>query len=109
MQHLGEICMAQRSRGKDKQDKRQAKARKEIQKRSFWRRFFSSFLSLLKEKRPPEAKEDGLLERGISFDNPSVALRATPQLRFAAQPSVRTGPPLHKGGFGMYSTTEKRY
>ena len=51
MQHLGEICMAQRSRGKDKQDKRQAKARKEIQKRSFWRRFFSSFLSLLKEKR----------------------------------------------------------
>ena len=55
MQDLGEICMAQRSRGKDKQDKRQAKARKEIQKRSFWRRFFSSFLSLLKEKRPPEA------------------------------------------------------
>ena len=118
MQHLGEICMAQRSRGKDKQGKRQTKARKEIQKRSFWRRFFSSFLSLLKEKRPPEAKEDGLLERGISFDNPSVALRATPQLRFAAQPSVHpkgtcfaasTGPPLHKGGFGMYSTTEKRY
>ena len=59
MQHLGEICMAQRSRGKDKQDKRQAKARKEIQKRSFWRRFFSSFLSLLKEKRPPEAKKRG--------------------------------------------------
>ena len=56
MQHLGEICMAQRSRGKDKQDKRQAKARKEIQKRSFWRRFFSSFLSLLKEKRPSETK-----------------------------------------------------
>ena len=57
MQHLGEICMAQRLRGKDKQDKRQAKARKEIQKRSFWRRFFSSFLSLLKEKRPPEANK----------------------------------------------------
>ena len=55
MRHLGEICMAQRSRGKDKQDKRQAKARKEIQKRSFWRRFFSSFLSLLKEKRPRSA------------------------------------------------------
>ncbi len=55
MQHLGEICMTQRLRGKDKQDKRQAKARKEIQKRSFWRRFFSSFLSLLKEKRPRSA------------------------------------------------------
>jgi len=37
------------------QDKLQVKPRKEIQKRSFWRRFFSSFLSLLKEKRPPEA------------------------------------------------------
>ena len=64
------------------------------------------------EKRPPDAKEDGLPERGIplyALGNPSVALRATPQLRFAAQPSVRTGPPLHKGGFGMYSTTEKRY
>ena len=38
------------------QDKLQVKPRKEIQKRSFWRRFFPSFLSLLKEKRPPEAK-----------------------------------------------------
>ena len=35
------------------------------------------------------------------YGNPSVALRATPQLRFAAQPSVSTGPPLHKGGFGI--------
>ena len=42
---------------KNKQDKRQVKPRKEIQKRSFWRRFFSSFLSLLKEKRPPEANK----------------------------------------------------
>ena len=56
MQHLGEVCMAQRSRGLFWQDKYHAKPRKEIQKRSFWRRFFSSFLSLLKEKRPPEAK-----------------------------------------------------
>ena len=55
MQHLGEVCMAQRSRGLFWQDKYHAKTRKEIQKRSFWRRFFSSFLSLLKEKRPPEA------------------------------------------------------
>ena len=55
MQHLGEICMAQRSRGKNKHNKNHVKPRKEIQKRSFWRRFFSSFLSLLKEKRPPEA------------------------------------------------------
>ena len=31
MQHLGEICMAQRSRGKDKQGKRQAKARRDFQ------------------------------------------------------------------------------
>ena len=55
MQDLGEICTAQRSRGKSKQNKNHVKPRKEIQKRSFWRRFFSSFLSLLKEKRPPEA------------------------------------------------------
>ena len=55
MQYLDEICMAQRSRGKSKQNKNHVKPRKEIQKRSFWRRFFSSFLSLLKEKRPPEA------------------------------------------------------
>ena len=40
-----------------KRDERQMKPRKEIQKRSFWRRFFSSFLSLLKEKRPPEANK----------------------------------------------------
>ena len=43
--------------------------------------------------------------------SPSVAAKAvTPQLRFAAQPSVHpkgtcfaasTGPPLHKGGFGI--------
>ncbi len=57
MQYLGEIYAAQRSRGKSKQDKQRVKPRKEIQKRSFWRRFFSSFLSLLKEKRPPEAKK----------------------------------------------------
>ena len=57
MQYLGEIYAAQRSRGENKQDKQQVKPRKEIQKRSFWRRFFSSFLSLLKEKRPPEAKK----------------------------------------------------
>ena len=56
MQYLGEICAAQRSRGLFWQDKNHVKPRKEIQKRSFWRRFFSSFLSLLKEKRPPEAK-----------------------------------------------------
>ena len=56
MQHLGEICTEQRSCGKSKQNKNHVKPRKEIQKRSFWRRFFSSFLSLLKEKRPPEAK-----------------------------------------------------
>ena len=94
MQHLGEICMTQRLRGKDKQDKRQAKARKEIQKRSFWRRFFSSFLSLLKEKRPPEARAD----------NPSVTAfgrDTSAPLRYA-QPSVSTGPPLHKEGCGMH-------
>ena len=59
MQHLGEVCMAQCSRGLFLQDKNHVKPRKEIQKRSFWRRFFSSFLSLLKEKRPPEAKKRG--------------------------------------------------
>ena len=55
MQHLGGVYAARRSRGLFWQDKYHAKPRKEIQKRSFWRRFFSSFLSLLKEKRPPEA------------------------------------------------------
>ena len=64
MQHLGEVCMAQRSRGRDIQDTRRVKARREIQKRSFWRRFFSSFLSLLKEKRPPEAKRESSPRRG---------------------------------------------
>ena len=59
MQHLGEVYAAQSSRGLFQQDKQQVKPRKEIQKRSFWRRFFSSFLSLLKEKRPPEAKKRG--------------------------------------------------
>jgi len=63
MQYLGEICTAWRSRVKSKQDEQQVKARKEIQKRSFWRRFFSSFLSLLKEKRPPEAKKNGFPRR----------------------------------------------
>ena len=60
VQHSGEIYAAQRSRGKSKQDKQQVKPCKEIQKRSFWRRFFSSFLSLLKEKRPSETKGNGL-------------------------------------------------
>ena len=58
MQYLGEICTAQCSRGLFLQDKNHVKPRKEIQKRSFWRRFFSSFLSLLKEKRPSETKEE---------------------------------------------------
>ena len=49
------------------QDKLQVKPRKEIQKRSFWRRFFSSFLSLLKEKRPSETKERGDPRRGAVF------------------------------------------
>ena len=48
-----------------KQDKQQVKPRKEIQKRSFWRRFFSSFLSLLKEKRPPEAIKGNGLPRPV--------------------------------------------
>ena len=67
MQHLGEISEAQRSRGKSKQDKQEVKARKEIQKRSFWRRFFSSFLSLLKEKRPSETKGKSDPRRGAEF------------------------------------------
>ena len=40
MQHLGEICMAQRSRDKDKQDKRRVKARKGFSNRRFERRFW---------------------------------------------------------------------
>ena len=67
MQYLDEICMAQRSRGKSKQNKNHVKPRKEIQKRSFWRRFFSSFLSLLKEKRPSETKEERDPRRGAEY------------------------------------------
>ena len=52
---------------------------------------------------PPALRATSLAEGGKDggYDNPSVALRATPQLCFAAQPSVSTGPPLHKGGFGI--------
>ena len=67
MQYLGEICTAWRSRVRDIQDTRRVKARKEIQERSFWRRFFSSFLSLLKEKRPPEAKRESSPRRGAEW------------------------------------------
>ena len=65
MQYLGEICAAQCSRGLFLQDKNHVKPRKEIQKRSFWRRFFSSFLSLLKEKRPPEANKESDPRRSV--------------------------------------------
>ena len=40
MQHLGEVCTAQRSRGKSEQDKRQVKARKGFSNRRFERRFW---------------------------------------------------------------------
>ncbi len=89
MQHLGEICMAQRSRGKDKQDKRQAKARKEIQKRSFWRRFFSSFLSLLKEKRPPEANKESDPRRGA--EHPFLSGKKVPRRRQKKGKSLSLG------------------
>ena len=77
MQYLGEIYAAQRSRGENKQDKRQVKPRKEIQKRSFWRRFFSSFLSLLKEKRPPEANKESDPRRSAELP-PSPRKESTP-------------------------------
>ena len=40
MQDLGEVCTAQRSRDKDKQDKRRVKARKGFLNRRFERRFW---------------------------------------------------------------------
>ena len=81
--------MAQRSRGKDKQDKRQAKARKEIQKRSFWRRFFSSFLSLLKEKRPPEANKESDPRRGV--EHPFLSGKKVPRRRQKKGKSLSLG------------------
>ena len=76
MQYLDEICAAQCSRGLFLQDKNHVKPRKEIQKRSFWRRFFSSFLSLLKEKRPPEANKES-----NPSETPRAGARNTPFFR----------------------------
>ena len=81
VQHLGEISTAQRSRGKNKQDKQQVKPRKEIQKRSFWRRFFSSFLSLLKEKRPSETKEERDPRRGAELPLPQLKEKRPPETK----------------------------
>ena len=75
MQHLGEICWAICSRGKNKRDKRRVKARKEIQKRSFWRRFFFSFLSLLKEKRPSETKRTDCHDQSADWSRNDTAAR----------------------------------
>ena len=79
MQYLGEICAAQCSRGLFLQDKNHVKPRKEIQKRSFWRRFFSSFLSLLKEKRPPEANKESDPRRGA--EHPFLSGKKVPRRR----------------------------
>ena len=57
MQHLGEIYAAQCSRGENRQDKRQVKARKEIQKRSFWRRFWVLLPLLAKVPRRRQIKK----------------------------------------------------
>ena len=56
------------------QDKLQVKPRKEIQKRSFWRRFFSSFLSLLKEKRPSETNKETSPRRSAEHPSPQIPL-----------------------------------
>ena len=62
MQHLGEICMAQRSRGRDKQDKWRVKARKGFSNRRFERRFWVLL--------PPRAKVPRAGARNIPLDNP---------------------------------------
>ena len=64
MQHLGEVCTAQRSRGKSEQDKRQVKARKGFSNRRFERRFWVLL--------PPRAKVPRAGARNILLDNPSV-------------------------------------
>ena len=51
------------------------KARKEIQKRSFWRRFFSSFLSLLKEKRPSETKGERIATGAMRREASTLGVR----------------------------------
>ena len=64
MQYLGEICMAQRSRGRDKQDKWRVKARKGFSNRRFERRFWVLL--------PPRAKVPRAGARNILLDNPSA-------------------------------------
>ena len=93
MQYLGEISAAQRPRGKDKQDKRQAKPRKGFSNRRFERRFWVLL--------PPGAKVPRAGARNVLFDNPSVPAfgRDTSATLRYAQPSMRTGLPLHKEGF----------
>ena len=59
MQHLGEVCTAQRSRGKSEQDKRQVKARKGFSNRRFERRFWVLL--------PPWAKVPRARRRGMSL------------------------------------------
>ena len=58
VQHLGEIFAAQRSRGKSIRDKNHVKARKEIQKRSFWRRFWVLLPLMAKVPRRRQKKTD---------------------------------------------------
>ena len=62
MQHLGEICWAQRSRGKCGQDTRRVKARKGFSNRRFERRFWVLL--------PPRAKVPRAGARNIPLDNP---------------------------------------
>ena len=64
MQYLGEICMAQRSRGRDKQDKWRVKARKGFSNCRFERRFWVLL--------PPRAKVPRAGARNIPLNNPSV-------------------------------------
>jgi len=58
------------------------KPREEIQKRSFWRRFFSSFLSLLKEKRPSETKEERAPRRGAELPLPLLKEKRPPEAKW---------------------------
>ena len=59
IQHLGEICTAQRSRDKDKQDKRRVKARKGFSNRRFERRFWVLLPPGAKVPRRRHEKGDG--------------------------------------------------
>ena len=87
IQHLGEICTAQCSRGKSKQDRQQEKARKGFSNRRFERRFWVLL--------PPRAKVPRAGARNVPF---SLMLR---RCRGISLPPALRATSLTEGGFGV--------